>query len=86
MRRTIAWSDEAVGHLLVVAKSNTRQAARIREAVARFGRDETGDIKKLQGDSGRWRLRVGDWRVIFEERPGQTLVVAVENRRDAYDD
>lgn len=86
MRRTIIWSDEAVGDLLIVAKGNVRQATRIREAAARFGRDETGDIRKLQGNSGQWRLRVGDWRVIYEERLGQTVIVKVENRRDAYDD
>ena len=63
-----------------------RQAARIREAVVRFGRDGTGDIRKLQGGSNEWRLRVGDWRVIYEEQPGQTVILRIMNRRDAYED
>jgi hypothetical protein len=29
---------------------------------------------------------VGDWRIRFEQRPGQTIIVSVTNRRDAYED
>ena len=86
MRRTIIWTDDAVGQLLNLAGENKRQATRIRDAVVRFGRDETGDIKKLKDGSNRWRLRVGDWRIFYEEHPGQTVIVRVENRRDAYND
>ncbi|MCC7023521.1 MAG: type II toxin-antitoxin system RelE/ParE family toxin [Thermomicrobiales bacterium] len=45
-----------------------------------------GDIKKLRGTDNEYRLRVGDWRAIFEvdgeERVVRILVVA--HRRDAY--
>ena len=55
--------------------------------MVRFSRDEARDIKKLRGVSNEWRLRLGDWRIRFEERPGgQTVLIAVTNRRDAYDD
>ena len=86
MRRTITWSDDAVGDLLKVADVNRHQANRIRDAVTRFGRDETGDIRKLRGVANRWRLRVGDWRVMYEEESDRTLILEVLNRRDAYDD
>jgi mRNA-degrading endonuclease RelE of RelBE toxin-antitoxin system len=86
VRRTIIWTDDAVGDIVALATGNSRQATRVREAVARFGRGEAGDIKKLQGRSNQWRLRVGDWRVVYEERTGQTVIVAVDNRRDAYSD
>ena len=86
MRRTITWTDDAVGDIVGLARGNSRQATRIREAVTRFGRGEHGDIKKLQGRSNQWRLRVGDWRVVYEEQTGETRIVGVDNRRDAYDD
>ena len=86
MRRTILWSTDAIGHLLTIARENNRQGARIADAVERFERDGTGDFKKLQGGSNEWRLRVGDWRVIYEEQPGQTVILRIMNRRDAYED
>ncbi|MGP4048380.1 type II toxin-antitoxin system RelE family toxin [Streptomyces sp. 2A115] len=44
------------------------------------------DIKALQGHSTRWRLRVGDYRVVYTVEDGQLIVwvLAVGNRRDIY--
>jgi mRNA interferase RelE/StbE len=44
------------------------------------------DIKALQGHSARWRLRVGDYRVVYTVEDGQLIVwvLAVGNRRDVY--
>ncbi len=44
------------------------------------------DIKALQGHSSRWRLRVGDYRVVYTVENGQLIVwvMAVGNRRDVY--
>ncbi|MBI2322121.1 MAG: type II toxin-antitoxin system RelE/ParE family toxin [Chloroflexi bacterium] len=46
----------------------------------------SGDVKKLQGRSGVWRLRVGNVRVLFERDPDTLtmLVVAVAPRGRAY--
>jgi mRNA interferase RelE/StbE len=44
------------------------------------------DIKALQGHSARWRLRVGDYRVVYTVENGQLIVwvLAVGNCRDIY--
>ena len=44
------------------------------------------DLKALQGHSSRWRLRVGDYRVVYTVEDGQLIVwvLAVGNRRDVY--
>lgn len=45
-----------------------------------------GDIRKLRGRRGEFRLRVGDRRVIFQ-RNWQTrvlLVIAITLRKDVY--
>ncbi|KUO19852.1 type II toxin-antitoxin system RelE family toxin [Streptomyces dysideae] len=44
------------------------------------------DIKALQGHSARWRLRVGDYRVVYTMEDDQLIVwvLAVGNRRDIY--
>ena len=43
------------------------------------------DVKKLKGRDA-WRIRVGDYRVIYEihDRELQILVITVGNRRDVY--
>jgi mRNA interferase RelE/StbE len=43
------------------------------------------DLKKLKGRSA-WRIRVGDYRVIYEihDRELQVLVITVGHRREVY--
>jgi mRNA interferase RelE/StbE len=43
------------------------------------------DVKKLKGRDA-WRIRVGDYRVIYEihSRVMQVIVVTVGHRRDVY--
>jgi mRNA interferase RelE/StbE len=52
----------------------------------RFANDNVGDVVKLTGQGGLYRLRVGDWRVIFDFVDGGFVVLALRvlNRRDAY--
>jgi mRNA interferase RelE/StbE len=42
--------------------------------------------KKLVGGDGEWRVRTGDYRIVYEIRDEVllVLVVAVGNRRDIY--
>ncbi|MEY9870628.1 mRNA interferase RelE/StbE [Streptacidiphilus sp. MAP12-33] len=44
------------------------------------------DIKVLQGHSARWRLRVGDHRVVYTVENGQLVVwvLTVGHRGDVY--
>jgi mRNA interferase RelE/StbE len=46
--------------------------------------DLAGDIKKLKGASKLYRLRVGDYRVLFELEGDLATVYDVSNRKDAY--
>lgn len=43
-------------------------------------------VKKLEGSGSAWRLRVGDWRIIYEihDRHRQVLVFRVKHRREVY--
>lgn len=42
--------------------------------------------KKLRGEKSRWRLRVGDYRVIYsiDDRAHVVDVIAIRHRREAY--
>lgn len=43
-------------------------------------------VLKLKGKSDGWRIRVGDYRIIYQiDDPAQTvLIVRVRHRRDVY--
>jgi mRNA interferase RelE/StbE len=42
--------------------------------------------RKLQGGSDLWRIRIGDYRVVYTVNDGQRVVdvVAVRHRREVY--
>jgi len=42
------------------------------------------DVVPLRGTADGFRLRVGDWRVIFRLSPGTMYVRRVVHRREAY--
>jgi mRNA interferase RelE/StbE len=69
-------------------KSLRRLGRRDRERIsAAIGALPQGDVKLLRGPSRLWRLRVGEWRVIFDRRDAELLidVLAIRPRGRAYD-
>ncbi len=45
----------------------------------------SGDVKKLKAFVPNYRLRVGDWRVLFEIDGNSIVVHEVKHRSEAYD-
>jgi len=45
-----------------------------------------GGVRKLRGASGLWRLRVGDYRVLYAIDDDRNLVdvIAIRHRNEAY--
>ena len=77
------WSTDAVMDLLGIARTSTRQAERVALAVEVLARSEQGDVRKLADRPDEWRLRVGDWRVIFTfDGAAQTMTVLEVRRRN----
>jgi mRNA interferase RelE/StbE len=80
--KKIAWSEGARADIRGLGRET---AMRIFAALLRFAESGEGDIKKLRGQSGELRLRVGDYRVRFTEEPEDTLHIhTVRHRKDAY--
>ncbi|HIJ06746.1 type II toxin-antitoxin system RelE/ParE family toxin [Methanocalculus sp.] len=45
------------------------------------------DIRKLKGIKNTYRLRVGNWRIIFELCPDyQIVIIGIRPRKNAYRD
>ena len=86
MNRRLEWGRRSLADLRGIASHDARLAQRIGEAVTRYAETNQGDVRKLAGSSGIYRLRVGDGRVLFTlDDHGQVVAVSrVLNRRDAY--
>jgi mRNA interferase RelE/StbE len=62
-------------------------AKRILEALARFADTGQGDLRRISGSYlQEWRLRVGDWRVLFRRDDVQHLLIVlyIRHRGEAY--
>jgi len=58
---------------------------RIVNKVERMRHGLTGDVKRLKAFVPNYRLRVGDWRVLFEIDGNAMVVHEVKHRTEAYD-
>ena len=57
---------------------------RILDAIERFASTGQGDVKKLAGRPGEFRMRVGDWRIIFCADASGILILHVATRGQVY--
>jgi mRNA interferase RelE/StbE len=80
------WRERAVRQLRAIPQPAALTILRALTPLGEDPRRPDADIKKLAGYSDRYRLRVGDYRVIYEITDGQLiiLVVGVGHQREAY--
>ncbi|MBA7491538.1 hypothetical protein ES702_02086 [subsurface metagenome] len=43
-----------------------------------------GDVKRLTKYTPEYRMRVGDWRILFEVERQKIIVYRIRHRREAY--
>lgn len=69
-----------------LAKLPAEVRGAIGSALERFAESGQGDLKKMQGTANDWRLRVGDYRVIFRREADRLVILVVDlgHRRDVY--
>ena len=58
---------------------DVRYAKRLKEALLAYEKNGTGNVRNLVNRSG-YRLRVGDYRAIFEVVDGEVVVLEVGPR------
>jgi mRNA interferase RelE/StbE len=80
------WRERAVRQLRAIPQSAALTILRALTPLGDDPRRPDADIKKLAGYADRYRLRVGDYRVIYEIADEQLiiLVVGIGHRREAY--
>jgi len=69
-----------------LGRMDRTEAERVLRAVDVLATTGHGDVKALKGAlKGRYRLRVGRWRVFFSlDQPGSIVVIDIDNRGQAY--
>lgn len=78
----VEWTGTALNDMAGLDKSVAR---RVKIAVERFAHTGAGDIKRLKGSNvPQYRLRVGDYRVRFQQGFGAIQILRVLHRSEAY--
>jgi mRNA interferase RelE/StbE len=80
--RRVSYSGDARNDL---ARYRNRAEAIIAK-IRRYAETGAGDVKPLAGHSGVKRLRIGDFRVIFEEDADTVRVTRIGPRGDVYEE
>jgi len=82
MRYEVELKPRARKDLLRISKPD---ATRVVDALERLKEDLAGDVKRLTDFAPEYRLRVGDYRVLFGvEEINRVVVYRVRHRREAY--
>jgi mRNA interferase RelE/StbE len=82
MSKKISWTEQAKADVRAIDQS---MAIRILHALARLLATGEGDVKRLQDiEPPEFRLRVGDYRVRFNDLGDSILILTVKHRREVY--
>lgn len=81
MTYEIEFKPRAIKDLLSIPKP---QAERIVAKIEALRLDLAGDVKRLTDFTPEYRLRVGDYRILFEIVLNKVIIYRVKHRSDAY--
>jgi mRNA interferase RelE/StbE len=81
MEYEIYYLDEARASL---KRLSPEVARRIVNKIERMRHGLAGDVKRLKEFVPNYRLRVGDWRVLFEVERRSIIIHEIKHRSEAY--
>ena len=81
MKYTIEFKSTAVKDL---QKINSTDAKKLLNKIELLENGLKGDIKKLTNYTPEYRLRSGDYRVLFELIENKIIIYRIKHRKDAY--
>ena len=78
----IEYTETALDDLRAIPK---RFVAQIVRKISRLESGLQGDIKQLQSADVAYRLRSGDYRILFDVESDKVVVQKIKHRKKAYD-
>jgi mRNA interferase RelE/StbE len=82
--KRVAYSKAALKTLRRIPAGEAERIMRKIDQYATEPASQANNVKKLQGRDG-FRLRIGDWRVIFDEDTNVVAVIAIGSRGGIYE-
>jgi mRNA interferase RelE/StbE len=82
MRYSIEFRPKALRDLKRLSPEVSR---RIELKIQSLSNDMLGDVKRLVNFKPGYRLRVGDWRILFQPEGQQLVVYRIVHRSEAYE-
>jgi mRNA interferase RelE/StbE len=67
-----------------IERLSSRMQLQILKVIEAMSNDLKGDVKRLTNYTPEYRLRVGNYRVLFEIENNSIVVYRVRHRREAY--
>lgn len=81
MKYSISFSKKALKDLKALEKKDGK---RILDRIEALRDDLTGDVKKLTNHTPEYRMRCGNWRVLFEINETTLIIHRFKHRREVY--
>ncbi len=81
MKYKIEFKPRAINDLKTIPISESR---RVIEKIEALQNGLTGDVKQLTNFTPEYRLRVGDYRALFEIEGEKVVIYRIKHRKDAY--
>ncbi len=81
MRYSLGFKPKALKDLDAIQPETAR---RIISKIGLLQEGLTGDVRRLTNFTPEYRLRVGDYRVLFEIEGDRIIIYRVRHRREAY--
>jgi mRNA interferase RelE/StbE len=79
---TIEWLEDARSD---VRRLDRSVALRVFDGILKYARNGIGDVEPLHGEmAGSFRLRIGDYRVLFSRRDNVMQIFGVRHRSEVY--
>lgn len=81
MRYTVEFKPSALKDLKKLDKPEQKN---IIEKIESLQNNLSGDVKHLTNFTPEYRLRVGDYRILFEVETGKVIIYRVKHRKEVY--
>ena len=81
-RYRIEFADSIPEDLRTLPK---KEAGQVLRKIARLENGLHGNIKRLQNSDIGYRLRLGDYRILFDVEGDVIVIQKIGNRKDVYD-
>lgn len=81
MKYEIEFKPRSMKDIKKIAKTQLHQ---IFDGIEEMSDDLKGDVKRLTNFTPEYRLRVGDYRVLFETDKNKIIIYRIRHRKDVY--